>query len=226
MQTSFKRGVEWSKSLFRALISAIYPVYCYGCQFVIADDERLCKNCASHLMLVASCQLKVTATKSVNVYAAYAYSGPMQPLILAKKRSDEYASTVLAQYINEQLPMARFAPDFFVPVPLHADRLAERGFNQATLIAEHLSTLTGIPVIEPLKRHKKTAFQTSLSAEARQANVADAFSWQHDLTRYRDKKICIIDDLYTTGATTKAMARLLFEAKPAEIMIIVAARAL
>ncbi len=95
-----------------------------------------------------------------------------------------------------------------VPVPLGAERLRARGFNQAALLARELARLIDVPVEErALRRVRETRSQVGLGPEERQRNVAEAFVAVGDLVL--DESPLIIDDLTTTGATMSACARAL-----------------
>lgn len=90
-----------------------------------------------------------------------------------------------------------------IPIPLHKDKLRKRGYNQAALFAEELSTRLGIPVLDKvLVRERNTAPQKGLNREERQKNLKKAFKFvQNDV---KLKTIILIDDIYTTGSTADA----------------------
>lgn len=101
--------------------------------------------------------------------------------------------------------------DSLVPMPLHAARLRERGYNQSREIALGLADVLDVPVLVGwVKRHKNTRQQASLRAEERQRNMRDAFVWHRHMEPAQ--KIGLIDDVVTTGATMKAC----LEAHPSE----------
>jgi ComF family protein len=93
--------------------------------------------------------------------------------------------------------------DVIVPVPLHPRRVRERGYNQAALLAEQLAQATGIPMAcHVLLRHKYTVSQTKLDAEQRRQNVDGAFTCVG--SEVRGKRVLLMDDVCTTGATLEA----------------------
>jgi ComF family protein len=93
--------------------------------------------------------------------------------------------------------------DVIVPVPLHARRLRERGYNQAALLARELGRGVGLPVLEDaLVRVRETSPQIDLNAKERKENVRGAFHCPDD--RLTGKSVLLVDDVYTTGATLEA----------------------
>ena len=102
--------------------------------------------------------------------------------------------------------------DLLMPVPLHPARKRERGFNQSEILAEMVSERINVPLAKGiLRRIKNTKDQTNLSAEQRRENVAGAFSVSHP-ERISGKRIILVDDVITTGATLKECAKVLKEA--------------
>ena len=108
------------------------------------------------------------------------------------------------------LPLVLEHPvDCIIPVPLHQDRLAQRGFNQCALLATALERLSGIPVdLHSLKRPIKVPSQHLFSAQQRYDNVVGAFSASPYL---EGKRVLILDDVFTTGATLNACTEALKE---------------
>jgi len=95
--------------------------------------------------------------------------------------------------------------DVVVPVPLHASRLATRGFNQAALLARAAAKPGERVVVDALRRDAVTVTQSRLGRRDRAANVADAFTVARPAT-VRDRTVLLIDDVLTTGATARACA--------------------
>jgi ComF family protein len=91
--------------------------------------------------------------------------------------------------------------DALVPVPLHPQRLKERGFNQAELLASMTGKAAGLPVRDLLVRTRDTVHQVGLSAEDRASNVAGAFAAK-DVIERGIRHVVLVDDVFTTGATT------------------------
>jgi ComF family protein len=119
----------------------------------------------------------------------------------------EALSMPLATYLRElQWPI-----DMIVPVPLGNARLAERGYNQAELLARPVALACAIPLkTKALLRAKETRSQVGLSAVLRRQNVAGAFEAKSSLVK--EKNVLVMDDVTTSGATLDACAAALLEA--------------
>ena len=106
--------------------------------------------------------------------------------------------------------MAGWRAQAFVPIPLHPSRRRKRGFNQAELLAKELSGRSGIPADAGLlMRVKKTRAQKELNDQERLTNLKDAFSVRKRKVPYQN--IILVDDIYTTGSTMDAAAKVLKE---------------
>jgi ComF family protein len=118
------------------------------------------------------------------------------------------------------------AADLIVPVPLHADRERERGFNQAVVIARELARLSRLPLDEHsvARRLHTERHRAGMDAKARRESVADAFA-----VRHRDlivgKRVLLVDDVFTTGATASACAQALIEVGAGAVFVLTIARA-
>lgn len=126
------------------------------------------------------------------------------------RRSAAVYGTLLAVRAALVCPPER-RPAILVPVPLHPERLAQRGFNQAALLARRVGAWLGIPVDESLlARRLATLPQSSLPAAARRDNVREAFvateRLRHRLNFLSNRSVALIDDVTTTGATLAAAA--------------------
>ena len=130
----------------------------------------------------------------------------------------------LASLLFHYLETNPITGDLLVPVPLHSRRLRERGYNQSSLIAKELSKLTLLPVTEGcLTRVKNNPPQArTTSADQRQLNVADAFACTDQ--RLHGKRVILIDDVCTSGATLEACATALKSAGASSVWGLTLAR--
>ena len=116
--------------------------------------------------------------------------------------------------------------DLITPVPLHYFRLIRRGFNQSGWLAASLSRTSGVRLsVDALKRVRSTPIQGNLSADARRRNVQGAFRVRGSRMKLvKDKRVVLVDDVLTTGATAEACARTLKRAGAACVDVITLAR--
>jgi ComF family protein len=157
--------------------------------------------------------------------ACGAYEGALRASVLALKR-EPHVATRLAQILFEAVQREPLrSATRIVPVPLHASRLRERGFNQAAMIGGALAGLTGLPFDEwSLIRATHTArHRAGMDALARRESVEDAFK----VSRPRlveNERILLIDDVYTTGATVSACASALKDAGAQSVFVLTISR--
>ncbi|MBL8056938.1 MAG: ComF family protein [Anaerolineales bacterium] len=137
------------------------------------------------------------------------FEGPLQgALHQLKYRRDVILADTLARWLAQSWDPAALPGDLVVPVPLSAQRLRERGYNQAGLLARGFADLCGLACRpEALRKTRHTASQVGLSAEARQTNVRQAFDAQPAAVAGR--AVILLDDVCTTGATLVAGAEAL-----------------
>lgn len=155
--------------------------------------------------------------------AAFRYNFPVDRIVHALKYGHQLA---VADWCAHQLIalLKDHAFNRLVPLPLHPERLRERGFNQSGEIARAVGARLGIPVdIESLLRTRATAPQADLPHKERRRNVRGAFECRSDLT---GQHLLLIDDVMTTAATANECARILKVHGAASVTVAVVARAL
>jgi len=139
---------------------------------------------------------------------------------------DQSLAKALAEFLGEELPYSSADCDVVVPVPLHPRRLWWRGFNQAALLAMTISRRLEKPLeVEALRRSRMTTPQTSQDHDARRRNVRRAFAVTRP-ARIKGRRILLIDDVMTTGATVDECARVLMAAGAARVDVLTLARVL
>lgn len=192
-----------------------------------ADLPRLadprCPRCALASPGGALCGVCLARPPSFDAtFAALEYRFPADVLVQALKFHGELA---LAPFLGEILVAAvprHERIDFIVPVPLSAQRLRERGYNQALELARPLARATGVPLAPGLcERIRDTPVQSGLALAQRLRNVAGAFRCPRLLA---GASVAVLDDVMTTGATLEALAAALKEAGAARVVNWVLAR--
>ena len=236
--------------LWRGLLDLLYPPQCEACGRL--RQEAICPDCRAEIdpILPPLCELcgvpfdpKAQAAPrcadcrgrrrsyAVARSAAY-YHGPLTQAIWRFKYDGQM---VLAQPLGELMADAISGGgavdldpetiDVVCPVPLHGARLRERGFNQSDLLAEAVAEGIGRPLRRLLVRTRPTLPQVGLPAESRPTNVRGAF--EADLHEVIEaKRVLLIDDLFTTGATMAECARMLRRAGAEEVRVYTLARPL
>ncbi|OGO21680.1 MAG: hypothetical protein A2Y54_10805 [Chloroflexi bacterium RBG_16_51_16] len=146
-------------------------------------------------------------------------------MLRLKYSNDVGLGEIFASKLLDLFPGLGWNVDLVVPVPLGRFRQRQRGYNQSDLIARIFAASIGI-LYDPkvLSRNRETRSQVELELDEREVNVKGAFTAMSD--RIRDKKILVIDDIATTGATLSACSEALLAAGAAEILAITVARAL
>lgn len=209
----------------------IYPRRCPICGEIVEENLLACETCQKNIKKIEyptcfKCGKMVEVAdieycfdcmripKSyVKGFPVYAYSGSIKDSLASFKYNNKreyalfYATSIFDSY-KEQL--LRIGIDGIIPVPVHKSRLRKRGYNQAYLIANELGRLLNIRVYKDVvKRVIKTAPQKELNDKERIKNLKSAFKIALDGVQL--KKVLIVDDIYTTGATIEAITHLLLE---------------
>jgi ComF family protein len=129
----------------------------------------------------------------------------------------------LARLLVRALPREA-AFDVIVPVPMHWRRRLERGFNQASLLANELGRYVGAPIASALRRPYRGTPQASLSFADRRANLRGASFTVSRPGAIAGRRVLLVDDVITTGATARACARALKSAGAAHVTVLTLAR--
>ena len=206
----------------------LLPQQCVLCT-ALAPANLVCEACLAHLPWLSGqrcpqCALPTAGSdicgtclsdppRFDRVSAAFAYAWPLAPLIHHYKYAGNLAlATLLAQALCARLSDRA---DIIVPMPLSAQRLRSRGFNQALELARVASRLTGVPLAaSACRRVRDCAPQASLPWRERAPNIRGAFVCDADLT---GRSVAVVDDVMTTGATLNELARNLRQAGAVEV---------
>ncbi|HBY05648.1 MAG: Phosphoribosyltransferase [candidate division TM6 bacterium GW2011_GWE2_42_60] len=211
--------------VYNGVCDLLAPPYCVSCHRFLEERIPLCTSCERFLEPVVSLEVSVTSNYAMRVYALTSYDKVVRSLVLAKHSRQRIASRQLGELVARgcYCPWEQF--DCLVPVPLHWQRYAARGYNQAKVMAERIAQVRGITVSDGVRRVRATRFQATLSAEERIENVmAMSVLKKGFAEQYRGKHVVLIDDVFTTGATLCAVAKAIAVANPKTISALVAAR--
>ena len=199
-------------------------VLCLGC---LADLPRLtgprCPSCALPTPLGETCGGCLKHPPAFDATrAAYRYTYPLDALLQHYKYGQ---GLHLAGFLAEQLvDEIDRRPDLILPMPLHPKRLKERGYNQAGEIAKRLANRLDLPLaLSACTRTKDAPPQASLPLKERRKNIRGAFECKEDLS---GKRIALIDDVMTTGASLNELAKTVKQAGAVAVQAWVVARTL
>lgn len=230
----------------RTALDLVYPPCCVLCRARISDDlSVICDDCGSGLLSidapycercgqpldapVAPCPACPGRTFYFDgAFSGFQFNRPLQDLIHQLKYRNRpgigrFLGSLLAKRVEREAGIPHITA--VVPVPLHPLRNRERGYNQSAYIAQGISDETGIPVLENvLARSRNTPTQTSLSPEARMANVEGVFEVSR-AEAVRGATVSLVDDIFTTGATINSCARTLLQAGAERVFALTLARA-
>ena len=209
------------KQVLHGINTILSPPYCIDCQCLLTDYSVLCINCIHTLPKPAPHPIRITDAKSSTVYAYTLYQHPLEQLVRAKFTGNHTGTTQLAYLLAQYVKSLPLDVDYIAPIPLHWYRRFWRGFNQADVLAHAVATVLRKPVVHALKRVKNTAFQSTLVVAERKKNLHAAFICTVSV---KNKRILLIDDLYTTGATATAAARELYAQGAASVELLVACK--
>lgn len=232
------------RSIRGAVLGLVYPPTCPGCGAATAQPHALCPVCWSQLRSIERpyCQrlgtpfsvdhgtgplLSPRAIADPPVFgrarAAVLYDGIARDLVHRLKYDDrlDLAPTLARMMATAGAELLGEA-DCLVPVPLHRWRLWRRRFNQAALLAQGIATLTGLPAeTQALARVKATRSQVGLSRAARARNLQGAFRVPEAARPgLQGRRVLLIDDVTTTGATANAASRALLRAGVASVDVL------
>ena len=190
-------------------VRSINSALCDDCTDDLPQLGLCCPHCATPLNLQTTCGACLAKPPvQDSSLSLYHYSPPVSTLIIALKHHDQrtltdlFADEFVKRLAQNKVP----SPDCLVAIPLHPERLRQRGYNQALEFARALSTRLDIPVrLDLLDRVKNTPIQAGLSLKQRQQNMRHAFKSPFVPNAMRGKNapqhIALVDDVMTTGLT-------------------------
>ncbi len=231
----------------RLALDALLPPRCLSCGVITGADAALCASCWNRLGFIeapycAGCgrpfefalgsgALCGVCSKSRPLYerarAALRYDDASRPLILAFKHGDRTdCAPALGRWLARAGAELLVDADVIVPVPLHWWRLFRRRYNQAGLLAQALGRIAGKPVLPDLvRRRRATASQGHLGPAERRRNVAGAFAISNRRrAEVEGRRVLLVDDVLTTGATAEAVAETLLDAGAHAVDLLALAR--
>ena len=229
----------------RAIVDGVLPPRCLACGVTVGEPDALCPQCWAAMTFFAPpwcarCGLPFPHPMGADAVcaacarerqswdrarAALRYDKHSRHLVLALKHGDRtHLAPALGRWMRRAGAELLDGADLIAPVPLHWTRLFARRYNQAALLAHEVHAAGGPPVAPDwLIRRRRTPSQGRLGPAARARNVHAAFALRAGRS-VKGKRIVIIDDVLTTGATVEECARVLRRAGAAWIGVLTLAR--
>jgi len=234
-----------ARSTLRGAVAFALPPRCPGCGTVVGEDHSFCLECWRSLDFLggsacAQCGQPIELAFHEEARcgacladpppfdrarAAVAYGPIARALALKLKYGRRPGIALTMARPMRRVGAAMLEGALVAPVPLHRWRIWSRGYNQAALIARALTRDGGELALDLVERHKRTPSLRGLGRLARERVVAGAFrlnpAWRASI---KGRRVVLIDDVYTTGATAKGCARILKRAGAAQVSLLCWAR--
>ncbi|MBC6491659.1 ComF family protein [Flavihumibacter stibioxidans] len=217
------------KSSFRNILSSfghlVFPYNCAGCGTdILEPGEGICSQCISLLPVTGYLQQDTNAVEEIfrgRIHLEHAAaccfftkkSRVQQLMHQVKYQFRKDAGRQLGRWMGYQLLKCPWyhEADLLLPMPLHHKRKLQRGYNQAELLCNGISEITGKPCLpETVYRQSATSSQTKQHREERWDNMRQAFGIK-DENSLVNRHVLLVDDVVTTGATLEAMGRQLLQ---------------
>ncbi|MFY9619179.1 MAG: ComF family protein [Pyrinomonadaceae bacterium] len=206
---------------------------CWDATRIFDEDDTLCWKCGALSVAAVAEEKRRTvrcgrcdADSFTGARACGLYEGALRASILALKREPNVARRLLETLRQTQQRAPLSEADVIVPVPLHASRERERGFNQAVVLARELARATKLPIDEYslVRRVHTERHRAGMDARARRDSVVGAFEVRRP-EPIAGRRVLLIDDVFTTGATVSECAAVLKSAGAADVYVLTVARA-
>lgn len=243
MKRAQKRTVEFFMGLrtfFAKLKNALdryeseHNFTCDICGREVFENERVCADCYRHLPwntrfcplcgrkvgeegLCLDCKQKTLAVKKAR--SCFLHEGEAARLVVRYKRGQKYLFRTLCDFLFPLMQKEFSEADALTYVPMTEKAEKARGYNQAYLLAEELSRRSGVELISPAVKRRETAAQKFLGRSERAENLKGCFHVR-DRKCVRGRRVLIVDDTLTTGATCDELAGALLRAGAAEVDMI------
>src|SRR5215469_7971207 len=233
------------RQIVRSVVDVILPPRCLACGEIVEEPDALCGRCWGGITFFAppwcaGCGLPFPHPMGEDAVCAdcarerrawdraravMRYDRKSRPLLLGLKHADQtHVAKAFGRWMQRAGDELLAAAELLVPVPLHWTRLFQRRYNQAALLADSIHAAGGPPVAaDCLVRRRKTPSQGHLGPVARERNVRGAFGVRSPVD-VAGRRLVIIDDVMTTGATVDECARVLKRAGATWVGVLTMAR--
>ncbi len=236
------------REFLEKILNFLLPPQCPFCRSIVSSYACVCGACWSKMNFISkpccsqcarpfdygeeAALLKCGLCLEKNPFykmshAAFLYDDFSKRLILSLKHGGAlHLAPLIAKWMVHGAGEILKDADYLVPVPLHWTRLIKRGYNQSSVLAREVSRLAGVPVsFNGLQKVKRTASQGKFALKDRYKNVRGAFQVSRfHVEKFKGKRVVLIDDVRTTGATLNSAAGALLQAGAWEVRTLCASR--
>jgi competence protein ComFC len=217
MQQAIKKIKNYCVKIKDLLLNLILPCFCIGCG---KEGLYICQNCAKNLK---------TLIKKQRPLCVYSYESRLVKDMLYAFKYDGIKSLdqTIARLMYDFLMQQKYSFDaewIISFVPMHKTKLEIRGFNQSELLAKSLARLLNLKCCKTLEKTRKTIAQMQLNRNERLVNLNGAFAAGKNIANIATKKIILIDDVCTTGATLAECKKTLLQAGVRRVLCIAFAK--
>ena len=217
-----------------------FPRLCIGCgKKLLSQEECLCMQCLmdlpkTHFLNTPGNEMEsrmwaIPIVRRASALYYYAKGGRLSTVLRGMKYQHRKSLCVfMGRLIATELKPSGFFEgiDYLIPVPLHPDRLRQRGYNQSEQLAWGISQLTGIPLaVDVLERIHNNTTQTHKSSSERWQNTQGLFAPTPQAVKLKNKHVLFVDDVFTTGATLSACVAALSSVESIQASIVTLAYA-
>ena len=212
--------------IIETILNLIYPNVCGFCGDI--NNENICTECSKKIEKYKILRIEKSTSKYIEQQCfIYKYEGEIREAILKFKFQEKaYLYRTFTKIILDNLEVCEYIKkfDIIIPVPIHRKRRLERGYNQSELVANEISKQliihTEKNILIKIRNNPK---QSTLKLEERKSNVKKVYEVKKN-QKIKDKKILLIDDIFTTGNTVNECAKKLKEAGASKVSVLTIAR--
>lgn len=209
--------------MIKKILKIIFPTSCTMCGKIY--NKWICPKC--YILLKRNLKFTTINEKNYILYYMCFYEGAMRKLLLAFKFKEKaYIANLFVEILKKNKEFSKKIEDYdyIISVPMHKKKQANRGYNQTEVIADRIEKVFRIKHLKncliKIKQNKK---QSALNEKQRIENVKNVYKLENKNEIY-NKRILLLDDIYTTGSTVKACIDELKKGKPKIIDVLVIAK--
>jgi competence protein ComFC len=218
--------IKYIKYIWECVLELVYDGdnKCIVCDKEIYDDNSICDSCSKKIKFCSESMLIKKDNISIITYSSAYYSGIIKQLVVGLKYKNDFeCGELLAQYMEIALNCKNYDYDIVAYVPSSSTSLKKRGYNQCRYLAKIIGRSQNKPICNCLKKTMETADQIGLDGSGRWENLIGVFKVTEN-NKIKNRKVLLIDDVITTGATAFYCAKELIDNGAYEVRVLTAAK--